>query len=76
MIKKYISTFAVALILMSVTHAQNPLAINSTNVAISQNFDLLGRTVTIDSILVPGWQFLEGGTGAVNRTYGVNVLQL
>jgi hypothetical protein len=72
MIKKYISTFAVALILMSVTHAQNPLAINSTNVAISQNFDLLGRSVTIDSILVPGWQFLEGGTGAVNRTYGVN----
>lgn len=72
MIKKYISTFAVALILMSVTHAQNPLAINSTNIAISQNFDLLGRTGTIDSILVPGWQFLEGGTGAVNRTYGIN----
>jgi hypothetical protein len=72
MIKKFISTFAVALILMSVTHAQNPLAINSTNIAISQNFDLLGRTGTIDSILVPGWQFLEGGTGAVNRTYGIN----
>ncbi len=72
MTKKCLGLIVIIFILVSSAHAQNPVTFNSINIPVTQNFDSLGRTGTVDSLLVPGWQFLEGGSGAVNRTYGIN----